>query len=79
MAASCGKFYSTDEVLHEVVCKSALQSDEGENSRKKAMSREDILAHTSFKASDMVRKEARLWLTLVSRRLSGKRTSRNPF
>ena len=43
------------------------------------MSREDILARTSFKASDMVQKEARLWLTFVSRRLSGKRTIRNPF
>ena len=79
MAASCGKFYSRDEVLKEVVCESAVENDEGEDSRKKAMSLEDILARTSFKASDMVRKEAMLCFTLVSHRLSGKRTIRNPF
>ena len=37
------------------------------------------MASTSFKASDVFCDEARLWLTAISRRLSGRRTIRNPF
>ena len=83
MATMSGKFYSRDEVLDELVregesCKSSEHHERGREGNK-ATCRELILERTSFKACDIFEKEARLWLTAVCRRLSGKRTIRNPF
>ena len=83
MAVVSGKFYSRDEVLSEVVCESrsckSSKHHGGDRKRKNATCREEILEHTSFKACNIFEREARLWLTAVCRRLSGKQTIRNPF
>ncbi len=67
------KFYTRDEILKEVV-----RNGEANEAKEKTR-REDLMASTSFKASDVFCDEARLWLTTISRRLSGRRTIRNPF
>ena len=83
MAVACGKFYNRDEVLNQVVREG--ESCEAQNShgrdgkQKKATRPEEILASSSFKASNIFEREARLWLTSISRRLSGRHTVRNPF
>ncbi len=83
MAVVSGKFYSRDEVL-EVVAREAesrggLSHHGGDSAAKNAIGPEEILASTSFKASIILEKEAKLWLTAISRRLSAKRSIRNPF
>jgi hypothetical protein len=79
------KFYTRDEVLKEVAHNG--ENDEGEENdgeghyEKHKTRAEELMAKRSFKARDVFAHEARLWLRLtsISRRLSGRRTIRNPF
>lgn len=77
------KFYTRDEVLQVVVHdgengKAAENDVEGHCERQQTRA-EELLENTFFKATDVFLHEARLWLASISRRLSWRRTLRNPF
>ena len=77
------KFYTRDEILKEVAHNGENnegEENDGEGHYEELKTRaEELMANASFKVRDVFVYEARLWLTSISRRLSGRRTIRNPF
>jgi hypothetical protein len=68
-----------EEVVREGGGCEVFKNDGGDGKGKRATCPEEILACISFKACTIFQKEARLWLSAISRHLSGRRTIRNPF